>query len=497
MDSLLQDTSLFINEEDSLSNVPDSDNNIRSSLVFQQPPTTNDVAASKKHLKVKLDPTTTTTSTSTTGSTMSTETPQLTPQLTPLMSSSSTFSTDPNSNNSICNNNNNSSAENEVFVGGIARNTTEEELQDLFSTIGNVKQVRIMKDRSNGENKGYGFVSFANKSNCKEAVVQFNNKEFKGKNLRVKFSENKRKIFIGNLPKELKKDQLLLILADHSDGITNVDFLTDPDNSSRNRGFAFIEYTDYYQAEKARKEFSQPNFKIGNCNVTVNWADPIQEPDETIMNQVRVLYIRNLPDSKSEEQVRKLFEEYGVIEKVIIPNNLPGQQRRDFGFVHFANRDEAEATLARHHDTPITYQGRPLSLSFAKPIDKKQRAELRVRRLQRTVSRHHTTGQQAHHLMSLPHLVPTLPQGMNISIPSNAFSFLQLPTNSTSNPNSTTNPASNKSAAASYYSALANMGGLYIDPYTGQPTHLTNPHHHNHHGGQSSNLGYLARYKPY
>lgn len=48
---------------------------------------------------------------------------------------------------------------NRIFVGGIAANTTESELQTLFSSYGNVKATKIILDRA-GVSKGYGFVTF-------------------------------------------------------------------------------------------------------------------------------------------------------------------------------------------------------------------------------------------------------------------------------------------------------------------------------------------------
>ncbi|KAJ1522734.1 hypothetical protein ONE63_001893 [Megalurothrips usitatus] len=48
---------------------------------------------------------------------------------------------------------------NRVFVGGIASNTTEAELQELFSQFGNIKEIKIISDRG-GVCKGYGFVTF-------------------------------------------------------------------------------------------------------------------------------------------------------------------------------------------------------------------------------------------------------------------------------------------------------------------------------------------------
>ena len=48
----------------------------------------------------------------------------------------------------------------------------------------------------------------------------------------------------------------------------------DPQNSSRNRGFAFIEYYNHACAEYSRQKMSNPDFKLDDNSPTVSWADP-------------------------------------------------------------------------------------------------------------------------------------------------------------------------------------------------------------------------------
>lgn len=53
-----------------------------------------------------------------------------------------------------------------MFVGGINSTTTEDELCELFSQYGLVKQVKIVVDRG-GISKGYGFVTFDSEEEAK------------------------------------------------------------------------------------------------------------------------------------------------------------------------------------------------------------------------------------------------------------------------------------------------------------------------------------------
>lgn len=60
---------------------------------------------------------------------------------------------------------------NRVFVGGIASNTTETELQELFSQYGTIKEIKIISDRG-GVCKGYGFVTFETEEEAKKVQHQ-------------------------------------------------------------------------------------------------------------------------------------------------------------------------------------------------------------------------------------------------------------------------------------------------------------------------------------
>ena len=50
---------------------------------------------------------------------------------------------------------------NDVFVGNLAYNTTEDDLREIFSTVGHIEGVRIVTDRDTGRPRGFAFVEFS------------------------------------------------------------------------------------------------------------------------------------------------------------------------------------------------------------------------------------------------------------------------------------------------------------------------------------------------
>ncbi|KAJ6356273.1 hypothetical protein OIU78_004394 [Salix suchowensis] len=48
-----------------------------------------------------------------------------------------------------------------LFIGGISWETSEEKLGDYFGQYGEVLQTVVMKDKTTGRPRGFGFVVFA------------------------------------------------------------------------------------------------------------------------------------------------------------------------------------------------------------------------------------------------------------------------------------------------------------------------------------------------
>lgn len=63
---------------------------------------------------------------------------------------------------------------NRVFVGGMSRETNIDDLRRFFSGYGNVKNVKIITD-TEGQSKGYGFITFESEEEAKRVQSLANN----------------------------------------------------------------------------------------------------------------------------------------------------------------------------------------------------------------------------------------------------------------------------------------------------------------------------------
>lgn len=66
-----------------------------------------------------------------------------------------------------------------LYVGNLKYSVTEEELRELFSRYGDVKNVRII------QNKGFGFVEFDTLEEAEKAKNATNGTVFEGRAMRV------------------------------------------------------------------------------------------------------------------------------------------------------------------------------------------------------------------------------------------------------------------------------------------------------------------------
>merc|ERR1711936_803704 len=104
-----------------------------------------------------------------------------------------------------------------------------------------------------------------------------------------------------------------------------------------------------------------------SCDIIVDWADPQEEPDDDTMSQVKVLYVRNLTATVTEEKLQEVFEEHGKVDRV--------KKIKDYAFVHFQDRDKAVVAMNALNHTDLL--GANLEISLAKPpSDKKKKEEM-------------------------------------------------------------------------------------------------------------------------
>ena len=72
-----------------------------------------------------------------------------------------------------------------LYVGNLAFQTTNQQLQDLFAQAGTVQSANVIEDRDTGRSRGFAFVEMSTNAEAAAAINQFNGKELGGRALKV------------------------------------------------------------------------------------------------------------------------------------------------------------------------------------------------------------------------------------------------------------------------------------------------------------------------
>ncbi|KAJ6804376.1 uncharacterized protein M6B38_182930 [Iris pallida] len=233
----------------------------------------------------------------------------------------------------------------EVFVGGLDKDATEDDLKKVFSAVGEITEVRLLMNPQTKKNKGFAFLRFATVEQAKRACSELKAPVVKGKQCGVAPSHDCDTLFVGNICRTWTKEHLKEKLKNY--GVESVEDMTlveDTNNEGMNRGFAFLEFTSRYKAMEAFKRLQRRDVFFGaDRNAKVSFADSFIEPDDEIMVQVKTVFIDGLPTAWDEDRVKGYLKKYGSIEKIDLARNMPSAKRKDFGFVSFDSHEKAVA----------------------------------------------------------------------------------------------------------------------------------------------------------
>jgi RNA recognition motif-containing protein len=69
-----------------------------------------------------------------------------------------------------------------LYVGNLPFNSTEDQIRELFSTVGDVDSVKIITDRETGRSRGFCFVEM---ENAEGAISGLNGKDLDGRKITV------------------------------------------------------------------------------------------------------------------------------------------------------------------------------------------------------------------------------------------------------------------------------------------------------------------------
>jgi len=251
----------------------------------------------------------------------------------------------------------------EVFVGRVPRDIFEPELVPVFEKVGIIYELRLMMDFS-GSNRGFFFVRYTCKEDAKRACKELDNFEIRPhKRLGVLMSLDNNKLWLSGIPNGATQEDIKTEIEALTEGVCKVILYPSPNDRTRPRKYAFVEYENHRAAALARRRLVPTKIIINGHEIEkVDWAEPQNEVDEEIMSTVKVLFVRNLTEKTSEQYLVHLFNQWcsGQVERV--------KKAKDYAFVHFYNRAAAE--MAKMYSANQVIDGEVIEVEWSKPVDK-------------------------------------------------------------------------------------------------------------------------------
>ena len=89
------------------------------------------------------------------------------------------------------------------------------------------------------------------------------------------------------------------------------------------------------------------------------------------------LYVGNLPFTVTQEALKELFAKFGDIEEATIISDKFSGRSKGFGFVTFSDDESAKKAIAELNDKD--FEGRPMKVSEAKPMEERPKRDFNSR----------------------------------------------------------------------------------------------------------------------
>jgi RNA recognition motif-containing protein len=72
-----------------------------------------------------------------------------------------------------------------IYVGNLSNDATDVTIREAFESFGEVTSARVIKDKYNGQSRGFGFIEMPAQSQALTAINSLNGKELLGKQMNV------------------------------------------------------------------------------------------------------------------------------------------------------------------------------------------------------------------------------------------------------------------------------------------------------------------------
>jgi polyadenylate-binding protein len=278
-----------------------------------------------------------------------------------------------------------------LYVGDLHPEVTEAMLFEKFSTAGPVLSIRVCRDMITRRSLGYAYVNFQQPADAERALDTMNFDTIKGRPIRIMWSQRDpslRKSGVGNVfIKNLDKNIDNKALYDTFSAFGNILSCKIAMDENGSKGYGFVHFET---EEVARNAIEKVNGMLLNGKKVFvgKWMsrkERLEALGDRAKNFTNV-YIKNLPEDTTDEQLREMFGEYGKIVSAKVMSSDDGRSK-GFAFVSYEDHDAAHACVedlnGKEHQGKTLYVGRAQKKAERQAELKEKFERLKLERMNR------------------------------------------------------------------------------------------------------------------
>lgn len=288
-----------------------------------------------------------------------------------------------------------------IFIKNLDKTIDNKALHDTFSVFGNILSCKVATDES-GASKGYGYVHFETREAADAAIDKVNGMLLNGmkvyvghhisrKERRSRLEELKAQftnVFIKNIDENLVDDDLDKLFSRYGEIQSAV--VQRELETGKSKGFGFVNFVTHEAAQAAVDALNDTEYN--GRRIFVGRAQKKSERTEELRRQFEALklermskfhgvnlYVKNLDEAVTEEQLRMEFTPFGSITSLKVMIDEKGVSR-GFGFVCYSAPEEAARAISEMNGRMVN--GKPLYVALAQRREER-RAQLETQFAQR------------------------------------------------------------------------------------------------------------------
>jgi polyadenylate-binding protein len=295
-----------------------------------------------------------------------------------------------------------------IFVKNLDTSIDNKALYDTFSLFGNILSCKVANDTS-GNSKGYGYVHYETGEAAAEAIRKINGMLISNKEVFVGHFQGQKdrpghadwtNCYVKNVPDSWDQNKMEETFAAYGEIVSATLMPKEKavEGESLHKGFGFVNFKDSDAAKKAVEELNGKSFEDGDepKELYVGRAMKKAERERELRNKFEALkmehmnkyqgvnlYVKNLEDTVTDDDLRELFAPCGTITSARIMKDSAGKSR-GFGFVCFTATNEATKAVTEFNNKLV--KGKPIYVALA------QRKEARRAQLEAQHARQHVGG---------------------------------------------------------------------------------------------------------